>query len=30
MLNEKATTILLIVGLIKKDKLQMSEYFPEP
>ena len=30
MLNEKATLILLIVGLIKKNIVQMSEYFPKP
>ena len=30
MLNEKATIILLTVGLIKKDIVQMSEYFPKP
>ena len=30
MLNEKAAIVLLIVGLIKKDIIQMSEYFPTP
>ena len=30
MLNEKATIILLTVGLIKKDIVWMSEYFPKP
>ena len=30
MLNGKATIILLTVGLIKKDIVQMSEYFPKP
>ena len=30
MLNGKAMIILLTVGLIKKDAVYMSEYFPEP
>ena len=30
MLNEKAAIVLLIVGLIKKDIMQMSEYFLTP
>ena len=30
ILNGKATIIILTVGLIKKDIVWMSEYFPEP
>ena len=30
MLNGKAMIIILTVGLIKKDAVYMSEYFPEP
>ena len=30
MLNGKTTIILLIVRLIKKEKLSMSKYFPKP
>ena len=30
MLNGKDKVVLLTVGLIKKDIVQMSEYFPEP
>ena len=29
MLSEKVIIIKLIVGLIKKDIIQMSEYFPK-
>ena len=30
MLNEKARIFLLVNGLIRKDIIQMSEYFPKP
>ena len=30
MLNGKTTKVLLAVGLIKEDAVEMSEYFPEP
>ena len=30
MFNRKATVVILTVGLIKKDIIWMSEYFPEP
>ena len=30
MFNRKATVVILTVGVIKKDIIWMSEYFPEP
>ena len=30
MLNEKDRIFLLVNGLIRKDIIQMSEFFPEP
>ena len=30
MLNRKAATIILIVGLVKKISLYKMSYFPEP
>ena len=30
MVNEKAKIVISTVGLIKKDRVQMIQYFPEP